>query len=74
VGKQTVQHYRRARELSWENLEVHGFNVVSVRDTASKPPSGEVFAVITPGERGLYRYDLMLLAEWYPRGPLWHYQ
>jgi hypothetical protein len=26
VGKLTVQHYRRARELSWENLEVHRFN------------------------------------------------
>jgi hypothetical protein len=50
VGKLTVQHYRRARELSWENLEVHGFNVASVRGGESKPPAGEVFAVITPGE------------------------
>jgi hypothetical protein len=45
-----VQHYRRARELSWENLEVHGFNASSVRGDESKPPAGEVFAVITPGE------------------------
>jgi hypothetical protein len=29
VGKLTVQHYRRARELSWESLEVHGFNTAS---------------------------------------------
>jgi hypothetical protein len=46
-----MQHYyRRARELSWENLDMHGFNVASVRDEAAKPPAGEVFAVITPGE------------------------
>jgi hypothetical protein len=29
VGKLTVQHYRRARELSWENLDIHGFNSIS---------------------------------------------
>jgi hypothetical protein len=52
VGKLTVQHYRRARELSWESLEVHGFNT-AVRDDASKPSSGEVFAVITPREEPL---------------------
>jgi hypothetical protein len=40
VGKLTVQHYRRARELSWENLEVHGFNTSSVRGDESKPPAG----------------------------------
>jgi hypothetical protein len=46
VGKLTVQHYRSARELSWESLEVHEFNAASVRgDASSKPPSGEVFAV-----------------------------
>jgi hypothetical protein len=53
VGKLTVQHYRRARELSWENLEVHGFNTSSVRGDESKPPAGEVFAVITHGEEPL---------------------
>jgi hypothetical protein len=53
VGKLTVQHYRRASELSWENLDIHGFNTASVRGEASKPPSGEVFAVITPGEEPL---------------------
>jgi hypothetical protein len=54
VGKLTVQHYRRARELSWwENLEVHGFNTSSVRGGESKPPAGEVFAVITCGEKPL---------------------
>jgi hypothetical protein len=53
VGKLTVQLYRRARELRWENLEEHGFNTASVRGEASKPPSGEVFAVITPGEEPL---------------------
>jgi hypothetical protein len=56
VGKLAVQqHYRRARELSWESLDLHGFNnVASVSDnSASKPPSGEVFAVITPGEESL---------------------
>jgi hypothetical protein len=51
-----LMHYRRARELmSWESLDLHGFNVASsVRDGASKPPSGEVFAVITPGEEPLH--------------------
>jgi hypothetical protein len=53
VGKLTVQHYRRARELSWENLDMHGFNVASVRGETSKPPAGEVFAVITPGDEPL---------------------
>jgi hypothetical protein len=53
VGKLTVQHYRRPRELSWESLDVHGFNVASVRGGASKPSAGEVFAVITPGEEPL---------------------
>jgi hypothetical protein len=50
VGKLTMQPYRRAREVSWENLEMHGFNTTSVRGDESKPPAGEVFAVITPGE------------------------
>jgi hypothetical protein len=53
VGKLTVQHYRRARELSWESLDIHGFNTSSVRGDESKPPAGEVFAVITPGEEPL---------------------
>jgi hypothetical protein len=41
VGKLTV-HYRRARELSWENLEMHGFNTSTVRGDESK---GEVLQV-----------------------------
>jgi hypothetical protein len=53
VGKLTVQHNRRAKELSWESLEVHGFNTSSVRGDESNPPAGEVFAVITPGEEPL---------------------
>jgi hypothetical protein len=32
---------------------MHGFNTSSVRGGESKPPAGEVFAVITPGEEPL---------------------
>jgi hypothetical protein len=75
VGKLTVQHYRRARELSWESLEVHGFNTASVRDEASskRRPQGRCLQS-SHLERSLYKYDLMLLAEWYPRGLLWRDQ
>jgi hypothetical protein len=38
VGKLTVQHYRGAREVSWENLDIHGFNTVSVRGDPGDEP------------------------------------
>ena len=56
VGKlMTVQHYRRARELSWENLEEHGFIItpgeeyLQVRpDVACRVvPKGSAFILIS---------------------------